>query len=174
MNQLQNKLSLTAQSSVKGEKGYEADRGHRRRPYSQTWSCSRSLELALKVKRRDADERAHVMAPTAQLTRTALHAWQPAHSNDPLLLTATVSGALDPSFSTDSLLELWTPFSDSHTPRATARSNARFNTVQWGTGRGIHGLDADNGLGVVAAGMEDGQVGLWDPARMLDAQNGQE
>uniref|UniRef100_A0A0K3C9U4 Protein transport protein SEC31 n=1 Tax=Rhodotorula toruloides TaxID=5286 RepID=A0A0K3C9U4_RHOTO len=114
------------------------------------------------------------MAPTAQLTRTALHAWQPAHSNDPLLLTATVSGALDPSFSTDSLIELWTPFSDSNNPRATTRSNARFNTVQWGTGRGIHGLDADNGLGVIAAGMEDGQVGLWDPARMLDAQNGED
>ncbi|BGP28314.1 protein transport protein S31 [Rhodotorula toruloides] len=112
------------------------------------------------------------MAPTAQLTRTALHAWQPAHSNDPLLLTATVSGALDPSFSTDSLIELWTPFSDSNNPRATARSNARFNTVQWGTGRGIHG--ADNGLGVIAAGMEDGQVGLWDPARMLDAQNAED
>lgn len=113
--------------------------------------------------------------PQAQLARTALHAWQPpAPATDPLLLTATVSGALDPSFSTDSLLELWTPFSDPHTPRAAARSSARFNTVQWGTGTGIHGLDTHAGLGVVAAGMEDGQVGLWDPARMLDAHGGHE
>jgi protein transport protein SEC31 len=115
------------------------------------------------------------MPPFAALPRTAVHAWCPANlqrqsgTAEPLLVTGTVSGALDDSFSTDSQLELWAPFStpsSAETPRtpiASVQLNARFNRLAWGT----HSHSGHTPLGVVAAGLDDGGVSLWDPAKLL-------
>lgn len=115
------------------------------------------------------------MPPFAALPRTAVHAWCPASlqrqsgTAEPLLVTGTVSGALDDSFSTDSQLELWAPFStpsSAETPRtpiASVQLNARFNRLAWGT----HSHSGHTPLGVVAAGLDDGGVSLWDPAKLL-------
>ncbi len=115
------------------------------------------------------------MPPFAALPRTAVHAWCPASlqrqsgTAEPLLITGTVSGALDDSFSTDSQLELWAPFStpsSAETPRtpiASVQLNARFNRLAWGT----HSHSGHTPLGVVAAGLDDGGVSLWDPSKLL-------
>lgn len=113
------------------------------------------------------------MPPFAAIPRTAVHAWcpgalAPAH---PLLVTGTVSGALDDSFSTDSQLELWAPFADdvqgeghtARTPLASVSLNARFNSLAWGT----HTHHGRTPLGTVAAGLDDGGVSLWDPNQLL-------
>ncbi|GAA5991405.1 hypothetical protein JCM10908_003297 [Rhodotorula pacifica] len=112
------------------------------------------------------------MPPFAALPRTAVHAWCPlalTPSSEPLLVTGTVSGALDDSFSTDSQLELWKPFSSATTPSeatpiASVPLNARFNRLAWGT----HSHAGHTPLGVVAAGLDDGGVSLWDPAKLAN------
>jgi protein transport protein SEC31 len=37
----------------------------------------------------------------------------------------------------------------------------RFNRLAWGA------VDASRPQGVVAAGMENGEIGLWDPAKIV-------
>lgn len=47
----------------------------------------------------------------ASIPRNAALSWSPANltSAEPLIATGTVSGALDESFSNDSVLEIWKP-----------------------------------------------------------------
>lgn len=70
-----------------------------------------------------------------EIHRTATFAWSPSLSV-PIIATGTVSGALDESFSNDSLLELWAPdFLDKSEydlggesyagPKASVRTNSR-------------------------------------------------
>ena len=73
------------------------------------------------------------------IPRTAVPIWSPsAHPGSPLLATGTVSGALDASFSSDSLLELWDPFTPADddkidpTPLASLSVASRFNRLAWG------------------------------------------
>ncbi|KAK4050426.1 protein transport protein S31 [Microbotryomycetes sp. JL201] len=103
------------------------------------------------------------------IQRTAVPVWSPAvAARMPLLATGTVSGALDASFSADSVLELWSPFSgdDSVTevqqPLAAVNAPSRFNTLAWGYVK--HG---DRPHGVLAAGFENGEIALWDPKTIL-------
>ncbi|GAA5877434.1 hypothetical protein JCM3774_001611 [Rhodotorula dairenensis] len=115
------------------------------------------------------------MPPFAALPRTAVHAWCPAQlqlqlhraAAEPYLVTGTVSGALDDSFSTDSQLELWQPFAATDAPLAAVQLNARFNRLAWGT----HSHNGHTPLGVIAAGLEDGGVSLWDPAKLVHSSN---
>lgn len=121
------------------------------------------------------------MPPFAALPRTAVHAWCPrldshphshSHSSSPgpLLVTGTVSGALDDSFSTDSQLELWQPFQPDQGglqhPVAIVQWNARFNSLAWGKHAGTE--SAHTPLGVIAAGLDDGGVALWNPDCLLN------
>lgn len=109
--------------------------------------------------------------PLSTLGRTSVVGWSPSiDTNSQLFATGTVSGALDDSFSTESLLELWEPFTSSSQQESTlepiARINApaRFNRLAWGA----HGINShERPLGVIAGGMENGQVALWDPSIAL-------
>lgn len=110
------------------------------------------------------------------IPRTAVPIWSPSSlpSSNPLLATGTVSGALDASFSSDSVLELWDPFSASSsetelTPLASLGVGSRFNRLAWGYVKA-----PERPRGVIAAGLENGEIGLWDPHVMLGDDDTQE
>ncbi|KAF7964892.1 hypothetical protein HWV62_1789 [Athelia sp. TMB] len=86
--------------------------------------------------------------------------------------TGTVAGALDESFSNESQLEIWAPdFMDKNEydlggeghagPKGVVSDNARFNRLAWGH------VDSARPHGVIAAGMESGELTLWDPSSIL-------
>lgn len=126
--------------------------------------------------------------PARVIARTATFAWSERGSSS-LLATGTVSGALDESFSSDSQLEIYDAFSHDDGPEqlCSISSNARsgwancterdmlrqrlgnmrrFNRLAWSAAS-----DARS-HGVLAAGMENGQLSLYDPATMLEKGKG--
>ncbi|WAQ83462.1 hypothetical protein PtA15_3A833 [Puccinia triticina] len=122
------------------------------------------------------------------LPRTATFAWSPApfvqnpsssasantksehqaeldQFNSPLLATGTASGVLDSSFSTDSKLEIWSPFTnDSAEAKGTVTLQSRFHRLAWGHAAGLRPR------GVIAAGMENAELDIWDPIKILAGQ----
>lgn len=111
------------------------------------------------------------------IQRTAVPVWSPGSLNcsSPLIATGTVSGALDASFSSESTLELWQPFKndsideahdDELQPVASLNVNSRFNRLTWG-----YVKHPERPQGVLAAGLENGEIALWDPAVMLGNSN---
>ncbi|GAA5915736.1 uncharacterized protein JCM6883_002940 [Sporobolomyces salmoneus] len=119
--------------------------------------------------------------PLMSFGRTSVVGWSPSTSShsspsssssstSPLLATGTVSGALDDSFSSESLLELWEPFESTSNevaslePIARVSAPARFNRIAWGS----HGINSqERPLGIIAGGLENGNVALWDPSIAL-------
>ncbi|KAF5318593.1 hypothetical protein D9619_010994 [Psilocybe cf. subviscida] len=106
-----------------------------------------------------------------EIHRTSTFAWSPAASL-PLLATGTVAGALDESFSNESQLEIWAPdFLDrdefdlgvegAHGPKGSVKDTARFNRLAWGH------VDASRPHGIIAAGLENGELALWDPSKII-------
>ncbi|KAL0957912.1 hypothetical protein HGRIS_000093 [Hohenbuehelia grisea] len=106
-----------------------------------------------------------------EIHRTSTFAWSPTPSV-PLLATGTVAGALDESFSNESHLEIWAPdFLDKHEfdlgaegqhgPKGHVADTARFNRLAWGF------VDSTRPSGVIAAGMENGELALYDAAKIL-------
>jgi protein transport protein SEC31 len=107
-----------------------------------------------------------------EIHRTSTFAWSPI-SSIPTLATGTVSGALDESFSNESALEIWTPnFLDleefelgipgtGEPARGVVMDSARFNRLAWGF------IDSSKTKTVIAAGMENGELVLWDPDRII-------
>ncbi|KAG6899933.1 hypothetical protein C0993_005235 [Termitomyces sp. T159_Od127] len=104
-----------------------------------------------------------------EIHRTSTFAWSPTASL-PLLATGTVAGALDESFSNESQLEIWAPnFLDrdeydlggvgQNGPKGVVKDSARFNRLAWGGDR--------QSRGVIAAGLENGELALWDPSKIL-------
>ncbi|KAG9311858.1 hypothetical protein JVU11DRAFT_8110 [Chiua virens] len=106
-----------------------------------------------------------------EIYRTATFAWSPT-SLLPIIATGTVAGALDESFSNESQLEIWQPDfmqkdqvdlgADVHSsPVGFVTDTSRFNRIAWGQAH------RDRSLGVIAAGMENGELALWDPAKII-------
>ncbi|KAG5641968.1 hypothetical protein DXG03_003842 [Asterophora parasitica] len=106
-----------------------------------------------------------------EIHRTSTFAWSTTASL-PLLATGTVAGALDESFSNESQLELWAPnFLDrdeydlggvgQNGPKGVVKDSSRFNRLAWG------GVYDNRPRGVIAAGMENGELALWDPSKIL-------
>ncbi|GAA5828015.1 hypothetical protein JCM11251_005692 [Rhodosporidiobolus azoricus] len=125
------------------------------------------------------------MPAFASLPRTAVHVWQPSslgHPTNPLLATATVSGALDDSFSSSSTLDIFAPFSPASAapdllakgdttlhvnrePVARIQAPARFNRIRWAD----YGVKSgERRKGVIAGGLENGEVALWDVQAAMD------
>ncbi|KAJ3066923.1 protein transport protein S31 [Podochytrium sp. JEL0797] len=106
------------------------------------------------------------------IDRTAVVAWSPSVSAlpQPLLACATAAGALDASFSTATALELFDPLSLSadEKPRfeskAKVAASARFHTLAWGAPSDA----VKRPLGILAGGLENGELQLWDPRILLD------
>ena len=111
------------------------------------------------------------MVKLKEIHRTSTFAWSPSPSL-PLLATGTVAGALDESFSNNGQLEIWAPdFLDKNeydlgeegqsTPKASITTTSRFNRLAWGY------TDGGRDRGVLVAGMENGELDIWDPSRIL-------
>jgi protein transport protein SEC31 len=120
-------------------------------------------------------DQVYLRGMVGSIPRTAVPIWSPSSlpSSTPLLATGTVSGALDASFSSDSLLELWDPFAPSPdsafegvetelAPVASLGVGSRFNRLAWG-----YVKSPERPKGVISAGLENGEIGLWDPQVML-------
>ncbi|KAH9171578.1 hypothetical protein EDB89DRAFT_1091731 [Lactarius sanguifluus] len=109
-----------------------------------------------------------------EIHRTSTIAWSPLST--PLLATGTVAGALDESFSNDSQLEIWAPDflnkqeydlggEGQNGPLGSVANTARFNRIAWGHG------DGTRPDGVIAAGMENGELAIWDPSKIVAHAN---
>ncbi|KAI9459387.1 hypothetical protein F5148DRAFT_1218787 [Russula earlei] len=109
-----------------------------------------------------------------EIHRTSTFAWSPLSA--PLLATGTVAGALDESFSNDSQLEIWAPDflkkqeydlggQGQKGPRGSVSNSSRFNRIAWGK------ADGSRPEGVIAAGMENGELGIWDPSKIVSHVN---
>ncbi|KAJ2314240.1 protein transport protein S31, partial [Coemansia sp. Cherry 401B] len=99
------------------------------------------------------------------IERTAVPAWGP-QQGEPLVAAGTVAGAMDASFSNTSTLEIFRlPASDDAAgalaAAGQAEAAARFQRLAWSA----HGAQA---LGVLAGGLENGDVTFWDPQAILD------
>ncbi|KAJ3404897.1 hypothetical protein CcCBS67573_g03486 [Chytriomyces confervae] len=106
--------------------------------------------------------------------KTGTIAWSPAVPNAtsaPLLAVATVAGALDKDFSTATTLELFDPLSDKAFKKVgSVSSTARFNRIAWGPG-----IDsAKNPMGIIAGGLENGDLCLWDARTIIDSVAGKD
>ncbi|CAL1708455.1 unnamed protein product [Somion occarium] len=106
-----------------------------------------------------------------EIRRTSTFAWSPLPSL-PLLATGTVAGALDESFSNNGQLEIWAPdFLDKNEfdmggegqpgPKASVTTSSRFNRLAWGY------TDGSRERGVLVAGMENGELDIWDPSKIV-------
>jgi protein transport protein SEC31 len=106
-----------------------------------------------------------------EIHRTSTFAWSPSPSL-PLLATGTVAGALDESFSNNGQLEIWAPdFLDKHEydlggegqteAKASVTTTSRFNRLAWGY------TDGGRDRGYLVAGMENGELDIWDPSKIL-------
>ncbi|ESK89135.1 structural molecule [Moniliophthora roreri MCA 2997] len=110
-----------------------------------------------------------------EIHRTSTFAWSPSTSL-PLIATGSVAGALDESFSNESQLEIWAPdFLDKDEfdlgvegqsgPKGVVKDTSRFNRLTWGY------VDPSRPRGVIAAGMENGELALWDPSKILAGES---
>ncbi|PNH07174.1 Protein transport protein Sec31A [Tetrabaena socialis] len=102
-----------------------------------------------------------------QIDRSATAAFCP---HAPFLAAGTVAGAIDISFSTSSVLELFSldfaSNAESLTPCGTVAAPERFNRLAWG--QHIGSDQSFPRLGLLAGGLADGSVSLWDPTVLLD------
>ncbi|KAL6299339.1 hypothetical protein BKA93DRAFT_608197 [Sparassis latifolia] len=106
-----------------------------------------------------------------EIHRTSTFAWSPSPSL-PLLATGTFADALDESFSNNGRLEIWEPdFLDKNEfdlgaeghpgPKASVKTTSRFNRLAWGY------ADGSRPSGVIVAGMENGELDIWDPSQIV-------
>ncbi|KAI0674665.1 hypothetical protein C8Q78DRAFT_989533 [Trametes maxima] len=106
-----------------------------------------------------------------EIHRTSTFAWSPSPEL-PLLATGTVAGALDESFSNNGQLEIWAPdFLDRNQydlggegqagPKASVTTTSRFNRLAWGY------VNGERPRGVIVAGMENGELDIWDPSKIV-------
>ncbi|TPX62134.1 hypothetical protein PhCBS80983_g00603 [Powellomyces hirtus] len=109
------------------------------------------------------------------INRTATLAWSPGQhdSHGPLLAAGTVAGALDASFSATTELEIFdlnlnskfgTPGYNKLRKIGSVACTARFNRLAWGSIPG----DASRPLGILASGMENGELNLWNPTAIVE------
>ncbi|KAJ5435307.1 Steroid receptor RNA activator-protein/coat protein complex II Sec31 [Penicillium cf. griseofulvum] len=105
------------------------------------------------------------MVRLREIPRTATFAWSPGAAS-PLIATGTRAGAVDADFSNKTCLELWDlgldreDASEELQPLAKFDTDSGFNDVAWTTSE-------DNKRGVIAGGLEDGSLELWDADKLL-------
>ncbi|KAI7885775.1 hypothetical protein K492DRAFT_233927 [Lichtheimia hyalospora FSU 10163] len=107
-----------------------------------------------------------------EIHRTATFAWSPGQQL-PFIAAGTVSGALDDSFSNASELELFKldlvhANNKGLEPAGKVSTNARFNTLGWGH------TTTDKPYGIIAGGMDSGELELWDPNAILEDKGAEE
>ncbi|CAL9088000.1 unnamed protein product [Musa acuminata var. zebrina] len=110
------------------------------------------------------------MACIKSASRSALVAFAP---DAPYLAAGTMAGAVDLSFSSTANLEIFKlDFqSDAHDlPVAGSCPSAeRFNRLSWGNPPGS--ASEEYALGLVAGGLSDGSIGIWNPLKMISSDD---
>ncbi|NWQ65079.1 SC31A protein, partial [Neopipo cinnamomea] len=104
-----------------------------------------------------------------EIDRTAMQAWSPAQQHPIYLATGTSAQQLDATFSTSASLEIFEldlsdPSLDMKTC-ATFSSSHRYHKLIWGPHSMTQG---ERVSGVLIAGGENGNVILYDPAKIID------
>lgn len=103
-----------------------------------------------------------------EIDRTANIAWSPQHQYPIYLAVGTAAQQLDASFSTTAALELYSiNLNDpgfEMTLRTSTESEHRFHKLAWGT----HG----QAFGVVVGGCDGGVLQIYNPWKLLNAENG--
>ncbi|KAL1881116.1 hypothetical protein VTK73DRAFT_4793 [Phialemonium thermophilum] len=106
------------------------------------------------------------MVRLREIPRTAAFAWSPDTAR-PLLVTGTRAGAVDADFSDETVLELWDLNLDNAEqglelkPIASIVTDSRFYDIAWGP------PSADHPRGVIAGGLENGSLDLWDADKLI-------
>lgn len=114
-------------------------------------------------RRHPPTDTAPTMVKLHEIDETAIFAW----SNDalPLIATGTLSGVMDDTFSSDSSLSIYDPFATSGTKQAsavyTAAAPGKFASIDWSKAAEGHAR------GVLACGLENSSIQLYDPATIL-------
>ncbi|XP_045922480.1 protein transport protein Sec31A isoform X2 [Micropterus dolomieu] len=107
-----------------------------------------------------------------EINRTAIQSWSPAQHHPIYLATGTSAQQLDASFSTNASLEffeldLTDPSLDMRSC-GTFSSSHRYHKLVWGP----YGMDSQgNPSGVLVAGGENGNVILYDPAKIMAGES---
>ncbi|XP_072984092.1 protein transport protein SEC31 homolog B-like isoform X1 [Typha latifolia] len=111
------------------------------------------------------------MACIKSAQRSALVAFAP---ESPYLAAGTMAGAVDLSFSSSANLEIFKLDFQSDGPDlplvASCPSTERFNRLSWskpGSGAG----DGEYSLGLVAGGLVDGSIGVWNPFKLVSSED---
>ncbi|XP_073398861.1 protein transport protein Sec31A isoform X3 [Dendrobates tinctorius] len=103
-----------------------------------------------------------------EIDRTAMQAWSPSEQHPIYLATGTSAQQLDATFSTNASLEIFEldlddPLLDMKSCASFASSH-RYHKLIWGP----HRIDSEGNVsGVLIAGGENGNVILYDPAKIL-------
>ncbi|XP_069599096.1 protein transport protein Sec31A isoform X11 [Ranitomeya imitator] len=103
-----------------------------------------------------------------EIDRTAMQAWSPSEQHPIYLATGTSAQQLDATFSTNASLEIFEldlddPSLDMKSCASFASSH-RYHKLIWGP----HRIDSEGNIsGVLIAGGENGNVILYDPAKIL-------
>ncbi|KAJ5380555.1 Protein transport protein sec31 [Penicillium cataractarum] len=105
------------------------------------------------------------MVRLREIPRTATFAWSPGAAS-PLIATGTRAGAVDVDFSNKTCLELWDlsldrqDASEELQPVAKIDTDSGFNDLAWAE------FD-DTKRGVIAGGLENGSLDLWNADKLL-------
>lgn len=104
------------------------------------------------------------MVKIAEISRTSTFAWS--HDSLPLLAAGTVAGAVDVSFSSQAVLEIWDVFSpiDKTKPVVESHVDARFHAIAWSKPFDSYSK------GVIAGGFENGVIEFWDANILLKSK----
>ncbi|KAG6331883.1 hypothetical protein ID866_7205 [Astraeus odoratus] len=113
-----------------------------------------------------------------EIHRTATFSWSPT-SPLPVIATGTASASVDGSFSSESQLEIWQPdFMSKHEGRlgldtdanaqGAIKETSKFNRIAWSQAQ------SDRSHGVIAAGMDNGELVFWDPAKIVEYSDASE
>ncbi|PWN18074.1 hypothetical protein BCV69DRAFT_301531 [Microstroma glucosiphilum] len=109
----------------------------------------------------------------ASIPRTANFSWSPASLQvaEPYIATGTAAGALDESFSNESVIEIWQPKyrggnnDEEIKPLGSVATSAKLNRLAWGY---VH---PSYPKGLLAAGLENGELGVWDAQKIIDGSS---
>ncbi|XP_053702216.1 protein transport protein Sec31A isoform X3 [Synchiropus splendidus] len=107
-----------------------------------------------------------------EINRTAIQSWSPSQQHPIYLATGTSAQQLDASFSTNASLELFEldlvdPSLDMK-PRGSFSSTHRYHKLVWSS-YGMEGQGHESG--VLIAGGENGNVILYDPAKIMAGES---
>ncbi|XP_068869068.1 protein transport protein Sec31A isoform X10 [Aphelocoma coerulescens] len=127
--------------------------------------------MAAPASRDTEDTRRRSKMKLKEIDRTAMQAWSPAQQHPIYLATGTSAQQLDATFSTSASLEIFEldladPSLDMKSC-ATFSSSHRYHKLIWGP----HSMSSgDRVSGVLIAGGENGNVILYDPAKIIDGE----